>query len=436
MTTAANPIPNDNDASAAAGYGPGLLAPYRVLDLTDSRGLLCGKMLADLGADVVQVEPPGGSEARRSGPFYQDTPGPERSLFWWANCANKRGVTLDIAAADGAALLRRLAANADFLIESADPGRMAELGLAYADLAAINSRLVMVSITAFGQDGPYADYLASDIIGMALGGFMHLTGDGDRPPLRVSMPQFYQHGSAAGAAAAMIAHTHRQLTGIGQHADVSCQQAVARTLAHAPQYWDLERTILRRMGAYRESAGGTYTRINWPCRDGYVNFQPGGGTAGSAASVRALLAWMRAEGMGSDTLDAVNWEELGYGTARAEIMEQTVAAVSPFFMTHTRNELADGALERRILLFPVATPTDILAHRQLAARDYYDRIEHPDLGITVPYPGNFVKDLTNPGRVGIRRRAPQVGEHNGEILGGELGLSVGDLGRLAELGVV
>ena len=181
-------------------YGPGLLAPYRVLDLTDGRGLLCGKMLADLGSDVVQVEPPGGSPARRIGPFYKGEPGAERSLFWWAYCANKRGITLDMGTADGAALFRRLAGQADFVIESADPGHMASLGLSYEALRELNPRLVMVSITAFGQDGPYADYLASDIVGMALGGFMHLTGDGDRPPLRISMPQFYQHGSAAGAA--------------------------------------------------------------------------------------------------------------------------------------------------------------------------------------------------------------------------------------------
>ncbi len=417
-------------------YGPGLLAPYRVLDLTDGRGLLCGKMLADLGADVVQVERPGGSPARKIGPFYKDEPGAERSLFWWAYCANKRGVTLDLGTTDGAALFRRLVGQADFVIESGDPGQMASLGLGYPELRDLNPRLVMVSITAFGQDGPYADYAASDIVGMALGGFMHLTGDGDRPPLRVSMPQFYQHGSAAGAAGAMIAHTHRQLTGEGQHVDVSCQQAVARTLAHAPQYWDLEQTILRRMGAYRESAGGTFTRINWPCKDGYVNFQPGGGTAGAARSVRSMLAWMAEEGMGSAELEAINWEELGYGTARAEIMEQTVAAVAPFFMTHTRNELADGALERRILLFPVATPNDILAHRQLAARDYYDRIEHDDIGETVTYPGHFVKDLTDPSRVGIRRRSPRIGEHNRDILVGELGLNERDLARLTELGVV
>ncbi len=424
---------NSNDNNT---YGDGLLAPYRVLDLTDSRGLLCGKMLADMGADVVQVEPPGGSDARRIGPFYQDDPGVERSLFWWAWCANKRGITLDYTTLDGAALLRRLVEQADFLIESADPGQMAAWGLSWPDLQAINPRLVMVSITAFGQDGPYADYVASDIVGMALGGFMHLTGDGDRPPLRVSMPQFYQHGSAAGAAGAMIAHTHRALTDEGQHVDVSCQQAVARTLAHAPQYWDLEQTVLRRMGAYRESAGGTFTRINWPCKDGFVNFQPGGGTAGAARSVRSMLAWMTEEGMGSAALDAVNWEELGYGTARADIMEQTVAAVAPFFMTHTRNELANGALERRILLFPVATPGDILEHRQLEARGYYDHIEHSDIGETVTYPGHFVKDLTEPSRVGVRRPPPRVGEHNREIFGGELGLNDRDLARLTELGII
>ena len=417
-------------------YGPGLLAPYRVLDLTDSRGLLCGKMLADLGADVVQVEPPGGSDARRIGPFYQDAPGVERSLFWWAHCANKRGISLDITTADGAALLRRLVANADFLIESSDPGQLASWGLAWPDLQRINPRLVMVSITAFGQDGPYADYLASDIVGMALGGFMHLTGDSDRPPLRVSMPQFYQHGSAAGAAGAMIAHTHRALTDEGQHVDVSCQQAVARTLAHAPQYWDLEQTVLRRMGAYRESAGGTFTRINWPCKDGFVNFQPGGGTAGAARSVRSMLAWMTEEGMGSAALDAINWEELGYGTARAEIMEQTVAAVAPFLMTHTRNELANGALERRILLFPVATPGDILEHRQLEARGYFQQIHHADIEADITYPGHFVKDLTEPSRVGVRRPPPHVGEHNRDIFGGELGLNDRDLARLTELGVI
>ena len=220
--------------------GETLLGSYRVLDLTDERGVLCGKILGDLGADVIQVEPPGGSSARQVGPFYQDDPTPDKSLYWWAYCANKRGITLDIEHPDGRALLERLVPSADFLVESFDPGYMDSISLGYPRLTALNPRLVMASITAFGQDGPYSGYQATDITGMALGGFMHLTGDPDRPPLRPSFPHFYLHGSAAAAAGAMLAHTHRALTGEGQHVDVSCQQAVARTLAHAPQIWDIE----------------------------------------------------------------------------------------------------------------------------------------------------------------------------------------------------
>ena len=179
--------------------GDYLLSPYRVLDLTDERGLLCGKMLADLGADVIQVEPLGGNPARRLGPFFEDDVRPEKSLFWWAYSANKRSITLDIETVDGGNLLLKLAAEADFLIESFSPGYLARLGFGYPDLQALNPGLVMVSITPFGQDGPYADYLATDIVGMALGGFMSLTGDSDRAPLRLSFPHFYLHGSAAGA---------------------------------------------------------------------------------------------------------------------------------------------------------------------------------------------------------------------------------------------
>ena len=214
--------------------GP-FLSPYRVLDLTDERGILCGKILADLGADVVQVEPPGGSAARNIGPFYHDEVPPEKSLFWWAYAANKRGITLNLHTADGAELLKGLVKDAHFLIESFPPGYLEGLGLSYEELRAISPGLVMVSITPFGQDGPYAGYKAPDIVGMAMGGLMYLTGDPDRAPVRVGFPQFHLHGSAAAAAGAMIAHTHRALTGEGQHVDVSCQQAVAKTPDSRPQ---------------------------------------------------------------------------------------------------------------------------------------------------------------------------------------------------------
>ena len=172
-----------------------LLAPYRVLDLSDERGLLCGRILADLGADVLQVEPPHGSSARNIGPFYQDVPDRERSMFWWSYAANKRSITLDPSTNDGRALLLRLVGTADFLVESSLPGYMQSLGLDYDSLQAVNPGLVMVSITPFGQDGPYSQYMASDLTGVALGGLLYITGDHDRPPVQIGYPQFYLLGS-------------------------------------------------------------------------------------------------------------------------------------------------------------------------------------------------------------------------------------------------
>jgi crotonobetainyl-CoA:carnitine CoA-transferase CaiB-like acyl-CoA transferase len=411
----------------------GLLSPYRVLDLTDDRGLLCGKILADLGADVIQVEPPGGSPARNLGPFYQDDVHSEKSLFWWAYAANKQGITLNLHTADGRDLLRRLLTESHFLIESFAPGVLDSLGLGYQELAAINPGLVMVSITAFGQEGPYAHYQAPDLVGMALGGFMSLTGDSDRAPLRIGFPHFYLHGAAAGATGAMLANAHRALTGQGQHVDVSCQQAVAKTLAHAPQSWDIEGVVIKRMGAFRQTSGETRVRITWPCKDGYINYMLQGGSV--APSTRALLAWLDEEGMGDEYLNSVNWEELGYGLVRSEVMDRMVEPLQRFFAAHTKEELSKGSLERRILLFPVASQKDLLEHPQLEARGYFQTLHHPQLDAEVDYPGAFVKAAEGV-QVGLRRGPPLVGEHNREIYGGELGLTPGELSALKQGGVI
>ena len=411
-----------------------LLAPYRVLDLTDERGLLAGKILADLGADVIQIEPPGGSPARNIGPFYGDDPRPEKSLYWWAYAANKRSITLDLERRDGRALLEKLVAKADFLIESYDPGYLEGLGLSYEPLAGINPNLVMVSITAFGQDGPYSNYLASDIVGMALGGFMYLTGDDDRPPIRISFPHFYLHGGAAGATAAMLAHTHRVTSGQGQYVDVSCQQAVAKTLAHAPQIWDIEGAVLKRMGVYRQASGENRVRINWPCKDGYVNYMVQGG--GVAYSTRALLAWMQEDHFNVTELEAIDWEEMGYGAITPELMAQLGEPLGDFFKSHTRAELVQGSLDRRILLFPVATPAALQGHPQLEARGYFKELEHAELGAAVQYPGAFIKSGDGGDIAGLYRRPPLIGEHNVEIYQGELGLSGLEIESLKRNGVI
>jgi len=411
-----------------------LLAPYRVLDLTDERGLLAGKILADLGADVVQIEPPGGNPARNIGPFYGDDPQPEKSLFWWAYAANKRSITLDLEQKDGQALLKKMVAEADFLVESFTPGYLDTLGLGYDLLAEINPKLVMVSITPFGQDGPYSNYQATDIVGMALGGFMYLTGDDDRAPVRISFPHFYLHGGAAGATAAMLAHTYRITSGQGQYVDVSCQQAVAKTLAHAPQIWDIEGAILKRMGVYRQTSGENRVRINWPCKDGYVNYMVQGGSV--AYSTRALLEWMKEDSFDTADLDAIDWEKMGYGAITPELMSQLGEPLGDFFKGHTRAELVQGSLDRRILLFPVATPSALQDHSQLEARGYFKELEHPELGATVQYPGAFVKSGDGEDIAGIYRRPPLIGEHNTAIFQGELGITGSELESLKRSGVI
>jgi len=411
-----------------------LLAPYRVLDLTDERGLLAGKILADLGADVVQIEPPGGNPARNIGPFYGDDPQPEKSLFWWAYAANKRSITLDLEQKGGQALLKTMVAEADFLVESFAPGYLDTLGLGYDLLAEINPKLVMVSITPFGQDGPYSNYQATDIVGMALGGFMYLTGDDDRAPIRISFPHFYLHGGAAGATAAMLAHTYRITSGQGQYVDVSCQQAVAKTLAHAPQIWDIEGAILKRMGVYRQTSGENRVRINWPCKDGYVNYMVQGGSV--AYSTRALLEWMKEDSFDTADLDAIDWEKMGYGAITPELMDQLGGPLGDFFKGHTRAELVQGSLDRRILLFPVATPSALQDHPQLEARGYFKELEHPELGATVQYPGAFVKSGDGGDIAGIYRRPPLIGEHNTVIFQGELGITGSELESLKRSGVI
>src|SRR5215469_16361879 len=181
-----------------------MLSPYRVLDLTTERGLLCGQVLGDLGAEVIKIEPPGGAPARRLGPFFNDEPHPDRSLYWWAYNRNKRSVTLDIDRPEGRALLRRMASGADFLIESFNPGEMAARGLGYDDLAALNPALVYVSISAFGQEGPKASYADADLVIMA-------------------------------AVGALAAHHESVRSGRGQRVDVAAQESVAM----ATQSWVL-----------------------------------------------------------------------------------------------------------------------------------------------------------------------------------------------------
>ncbi len=271
-----------------------MLSPYRVLDLTTERGLLCGQILGDLGADVIKIEPPGGSPARYLGPFYDDDPHPDRSLFWWAYNRNKRSATLDITSEEGRNVFLHLVQHAHFFIESDTPGHMAQYGLDYDTLAALNPALVYVSITPFGQSGPKANNADCDLVIMAAGGPLILTGDDARPPVRVSVPQAYLHASAEAAVAALIANHERERSGLGQHVDVSAQQAVAQAVFAGLLATPYNDTEYERMSGGAK-AGPFRFRLVWPAQDGYVAIAYYFGPS-VAPFTRRLMEWIYEEG--------------------------------------------------------------------------------------------------------------------------------------------
>lgn len=398
-----------------------LLAPYRVLDLCDVRGALCGAILASMGADVIRIEPPGGCPTRRLAPFHLDEPDPEGSLVWWALGRDKRSLILDLETPEGAETFRRLLQTADFVVDSFEPGYLERIGLGYAQLRAEKPSIVWVSITPYGQTGPRSRWAASDINIQAMGGHMYLTGDVERAPVRVGLPAAYWHGGGEGAAGAMVAHHHRRRTGAGQHVDVSMQQCVIWTLLNTTMTWQMLTRQEMRGGTVRKERGNTvYTRIVWPCLDGIVQFIPIGGGGGESRSKSYLrfVDWMAGEGFHADCLTAKDWNNADmYNFSQAEY-DAAADQIIAFLKTKTIAELYARAVELRILLAPIATMEELLASPQLAGRQFFVDVEHPELGQTFRYPGAFAKFSATP--LHAPRRAPRLGEHNAEILA-ELG---------------
>lgn len=419
--------------SSTSGRPENLLSTYRVLELSDEKAALCGKLLGDLGADVIKIEPPSGDPARNLGPFYHDEPHPEKSLSWLAFNLNKRSITLDIASADGKQLLKRLVRTADFVVDSFPVGFMTGLGLGHADLARLKPDIITVSVTPFGESGPYRDFRASDLTVWALGGKMHSFGDADRAPVRIS--HGFQAGLNAGsaaAAAAMIALYQRKAMGEGQHVVISMQEVIARLLTAADT--DQNGVEPQRGGIKKLLSGEVlHTTMVWPCKDGDIIWSYGGGPV-NAKRNKALIAWMYEEGMGDDFLRDMDWELYNTNTTTQEILDRIKKPTAEFFMTHTKEELFKGALQKRIMLSPVSTVRDIHNSEQLAARDYWVDLNQPQLGTTIRYPGNISHATdTHPG---LPIRAPMLGEHNREIYEGELGLSAQQVIALKQAGVI
>lgn len=410
------------------------LPPYKVLDLSDEKGYLCGRILADMGADVIKIEPPGGDTGRLSGPFYQDKPDAQKSLHWFAYNANKRGITLNIETAEGQSIFRRLVRKSDVVIESFVPGYLDRLGLSYSRLNKELPSIIMTSITPFGQDSEWRHFKASDLVGAAIGGMMYITGDPNREPLRVGAPQSYLHASAEAAVGTLIALYHREVTGEGQYIDCSMYASWVSSTANIIPFWELNKKMIRREGVYRSSnAPRAKIRQMWQCKDGYICFAIMGGAWGAKTN-RALCDWMEELGEGDGFLKQFDWESLDFATVTQELQNKLEAPFERFFANRAKKELFEKAVELNMQIGPISTFEDLLSNSNLKARGYWQEVEHPELGRSITYPGAFVQFS----QMGTRpiQRAPLIGENNKEIYRAELGISEKELATLSERGII
>lgn len=406
------------------------LAHYRVLDLTEQFGSLCGRILGDLGADVIKIERPNGDPSRRLPPFVDDIPEPNGSLSWWAANWNKRSITIDLLTDDGQALMRQLVTTADFVVESFPPGHLAELGIAYEDLRRCNPALVLTSITPFGDEGPRTRWAASDITLMAAGGWMHLAGNEDRAPLRCSAPQADVQASAQAAMGAMVAHHHRRLTGKGQRVVASIQAAVLNTLIEIPAMWEIGDKIPQR--GLRSEWGPLMQRWLFRCADGYITWK-WFVDRGRGRRNQGMIDWMREEGADEGLADW-DFEELTLYNMTQQQVDQMEDTVQRFLSPRTKKEIYSEALKRRFLSFPVNTPKDIVNDPQMSNRRFFREMRHVDRSEPVLYPGPFV--LSTTADYAPRTPPPAVGEHTIEVLTELLDLSRDEVVTLAESEVI
>ena len=396
------------------------LADVKVLDLTwYIAGPYCTKLLADYGADVIKVERPGeGDPARRMGPFLGDDPHPEKSgLFLHLN-TNKRGITLNLKSQTGKKLFKELVKDVDILVESFSPGVMERLGLSYEELEKLNPRLVMTSISNFGQTGPYRDFKSADIITYAMGGPMFATGLPDQPPLRLG-PYVMQYQTGATAAVATMVSLHAgELRGSGEHVDVSLMEAEMGNIDRRPTMllaYQYTGSVSERL-----PLGGGFAYGVHPCKDGYIDLvgrYPNFDKVARMLNMPELLEHPRFP-------DAVE-------QTKPEVVAEFKEIFLPWLMAHTKREIWQAAQKERIVSAPIYTTEDLVTDPHFQARASFVDVEHPATG-TFKYPGPPFRAET-PWK--LRHPAPLLGQHNEEIYR-RLGYTEEDLVKLRERGVI
>ncbi len=411
------------------------LAPLRVLDLTEGGCMIGGKLFSDAGAEVIKIEPPGGSPSR-IGPYYKNIANPEKSLYWFAFNTNKKGITLDLYTPEGQEIFKKLASKTDIIIESLGVGVLNRLKLGYEEISSIKPDIIYTAITPFGQSGPKANFKASDLTIMASSGYLNACGDPDRAPVWIGFPQASIFAGCEGAIGSMIAYWYKLSSGEGQFVDVSMQESNISATMNSLQMWDMNKVDYTRAGSVSYVAA---TRVKQPiyfrCKDGYVMILALGGNPPYVPSSENLVKWMKEEGKCPEWLEKLNW----WTDYNAAVLQQPLAdkvgkAIEEFTLTKTKDDLyEEGAFKRFILIAPVSSTKDISNDIQLKARNYWVKLPHPELNDSLPYCGQFVPMTETP--VTVKRRAPLIGEHNMEVYS-EFGMTVDQIKSLKSKGII
>ena len=406
----------------------GLLEGVRVLDLTHYiAGPYCTRLMAGLGADVLKVERPGtGDRLRGHGPFasrpdvsrdFGDRPVEDGAWHLYLN-AGKQSIGLDLKSEEGLRLSLKLASKADILVENFAPGTLERLGLGYGELSEINPALVVTSISNFGQTGPYRDWRAAEANLYAMGGLMNITGEPDQEPLKEGAP-LAQLGAGQNAfAATMAALMLAEETAEGQHIDVSIAEYATNILENAMMQYSYSGQEYTRVGnrGYGRAAWGIY-----PCQDGHVGI-----IAGPDHRWPEVARIMEREEL-SDPRFASR-------RGRQENADEVDALMLPWLIEHDKVDIFKAGQESGLGFSFVATMRDILEMEQLLARDYFQRLDHPEAG-ELTYPGAPIS--CEPGaNAWTFRRAPLYGEHSRSALSDWLNLDGASLDDLAASGVI
>jgi crotonobetainyl-CoA:carnitine CoA-transferase CaiB-like acyl-CoA transferase len=400
-----------------AGVFETVLEGIRVLDLTEERGLYAGKLLADFGADVIKVEPPTGCEARQMVPFKDDIPNPEGSLYFISLNSNKRSITLNLRSPAGRPIFNQLVQRADVLVEDFEPPVRESLGLDYPAIRNLNQRIIVASISGFGQTGPYSRYKAPDIVSFAMGGLMYISGAPDKPPVVAPCEQAYRSTSIIAVFGILTALYQRLSTNEGQFVDASAHETMATMNEEVIMRYSLACEIKGRYGSQHTSAPA---RI-YPCKDGYVHLV-----------VLRPYHWRSLV----DVLDnpEVLMDEVWYDPRFRRLnVDMIDPLITEFTMKYTRAEITQLLQAKGLPCTPVNTPADFAEDVHIKERDFITEFEHPAIGrhrdLGVPFK---LSEMANQ----QQRPAPLLGQHNEEIYCDELGHPLTELARFKDEGTI